>query len=784
MARSVYVTAMEPGSGKSVVTLGLMEMLSARVERLGFYRPMVASATELDPQIELVRRRYRLDASYEEMHALSDEEAQAAIASGVFGQIEKQVVSGFRTLEDRCDVVICEGTDFAGSTPAVDLDLNAGLANDLGCPVLVVVRGGTVNDTVKAVRVARETLEQKGCDLFGVIASRVPPEMVAEVAQALEGRDDDRPIYVIPEQADLARPTMADVAAALGARPLFGDASSFHRQVGDVRIAAMSVEHFIDDLVEGTLVIVPGDRPDIVVASLASTLSADLPAVAGIVLTAGYELGPNARRLLEGSPFPVLEVPDRTYAVASAVHSARSVITPGDEHKIAAAVAVFESSVDTAELEERLAVERPSRMTPVMFEYELVERARADRKHIVLPEGDDDRILRAADILLRRGVVDLTILGDVDDIRSRAAGLGLDLSGADLVEPAASPLRAGFAATYHELRKHKGVTDELALETMADETYFGTMMVKAGEADGMVSGAAHTTGDTIRPAFEIVKARKDVSVVSSVFLMSMADRVLVYGDCAVNPQAGHRAARRHRDQLRRDRGHLRGRAADRDAVLLHRPVGEGRGRGRRAGRHGDRARAPPRPQGRGADPVRRRGRRDGGRAEAAGERRGGPGHRVHLPRPRHRQHRLQGGTALVGRGGHRPGATGARQAGERPQPRLPGAGHREHRGDHGDPGAGGGEQGVVSAPGSSARSRRISGAGGGSCLGPPDVPRVGVALVHVTLVPLSGRGGGRGERDDGDRRDQVRDGGAGHVRSFPGETARRDPCCGHSAPAR
>jgi phosphate acetyltransferase len=292
-------------------------------------------------------------------------------------------------------------------------------------------------------------------------------------------------------------------------------------------------------------VIVPGDRPDIVVASFASTMSPSFPGVAGIVLTAGYPLSLSVRRLLESAPFPVLETPERTYRVASAVHDVRPVIGPGSERKVATALGVFEASVDGDELAARLAVERPARVTPVMFEYELAERARSDRRHIVLPEGEDDRVLRAADILLRRGVVDITLLGDVDEITARANALGLDLYGPQasgsflssvaIVDPAKSPLRSEYASRYFELRKHKGITEDFALDKVADVSYFGTMMVAAGAADGMVSGAVHTTGDTIRPAFEIIKARKDVSVVSSVFFMCLTDRVLVYGDCAVNP---------------------------------------------------------------------------------------------------------------------------------------------------------------------------------------------------------------------------------------------------------
>jgi phosphate acetyltransferase len=303
-----------------------------------------------------------------------------------------------------------------------------------------------------------------------------------------------------------------------------------------VRIAAMSVEHFIDDLVDGTLVIVPGDRPEILIASIISTLSSAFPAVAGVLIPGGYEVQPTIRRLLETAPFPVLEAPEPTYAAATAVESVRPAITADNQRKLAAALGLFESNVNLDELEERINLERPPRMTPAMFEYELMERSGASIQHIVLPEGEDERVLRAAEILLRRGVVELTILGDTDDVSGRAAALGLDLEGARLVNPADAPERSEYAATYHELRKHKGVTEELALDTVGDVSYFATLMVHAGHADGMVSGAAHTTGDTIRPAFEIIKARAGVSVVSSVFLMGMPDRVLVYGDCAVNPK--------------------------------------------------------------------------------------------------------------------------------------------------------------------------------------------------------------------------------------------------------
>jgi phosphate acetyltransferase len=532
LARNLYITAMEPQSGKSVVVLGLMELLSGRVDRLGFFRPIVLSGTEPDPEIELIRRRYRLDASYAQMHALTEEEASRI---GEYEDLRKRVVEAYKRLEQDCDFVLCEGTDFAGATPALDFGRDADLANELGCPVLVVVKGGSPDETVASVHAARNALEHKGCTVFGVFVNRVPVGSVDEVTTSLAAADGDATVYVLPEQPDLACPTVAEVASALGADIFFERRGTLDREVRDVRVAAMSAEHFLDDLVDGTLVLAGADRPDILLASLASALSPTMPTVAGVVLAGAYSTSGSLRTLLESAPFPVLQVTEPLHVVASTVQAVRAVIHPEDERKIATALGLFESAVDKTELSRRLAVEVPARVTPIMFEYELIERAKSSRRHIVLPEGDDERVLRAAEILLRRDVLDLTILGVADEVVANAAALGVKLDGAEIVDPLTSPQREAYAAEYFELRKHKGVTEELALDVVGDPTYFATMMVREGAVDGMVSGAAHTTGDTIRPAFEVIRAREGVSVVSSVFFMCLSDRVLVYGDCAVNP---------------------------------------------------------------------------------------------------------------------------------------------------------------------------------------------------------------------------------------------------------
>jgi phosphate acetyltransferase len=445
------------------------------------------------------------------------------------------VFEAYKRLEPRFEVIVCEGTDFAGVLPALDFDLNANLANQLGAPVLVVIRGSSVPGIASAVRVARASLAARACTLFGVIVNRVPGPLLGDMRAHSVTYDPGEPLYVLSESPSLGHPTVAQVASELGAEVLAGGDGGLQREVAEVRVAAMSVEHFIDDLVEGTLVIVPGDRADIMLASLAASLLTSVPAVAGVVLTGGYPPADPIAKLLREAPFPVLSVKQRTYPIATAVHAISPRITVDDEPQIATAIGVFEAGVDPRELVERIALPRPATKTPMMFQYDLLERAKSRRRHLVLPEGEDDRVLRAADILLRRGVVRLTILGSPDEVRARASTLGLALDGGEIVDPMTSPLRDEFAALYHEMRKHKGVTPELALDVVSEPSYFGTMMVHSGRADGMVSGAAHTTADTIRPAFEIIRSRPGVSVVSSVFFMCMADRVLVYGDCAVNP---------------------------------------------------------------------------------------------------------------------------------------------------------------------------------------------------------------------------------------------------------
>ena len=541
MSNNLYIATLEPRAGKSVVALGIMELLSRRLNRIGFFRPIIPDV-ERDNNIHLIRSRYNLKYPYESMYAYKHEAAQHMVANGQYDVLLKNILDQYKSLESQCNFVLCEGTDFTGVGSAFEFDFNADVANNLGCPILAVVNGRSksAHEISEEIQFARESFESHGCTITSIFANRLAPSSLSEFnTRFKEDADDAALIYALPEEPLLGNPTVGDIAAALECHILQGDTDRLNREVSNIKIAAMNLPRFLDHITEGTLVITPGDRSDVILGSLAAAVSESYPGISGLVLTGGLLLEPQVQRLIEGSekisPIPIVSAATDTYTTALKAGAVRAALTPQNNRKIAAALGLFESHVDTQELEDRIAVVRSGRMTPIRFEYELIERAKSARRHIVLPEGREERILRAAEILMRRQVVDITLLGNPAGIQSKISSLGLSLEEINIIDPLNSDLTAAYADIFYELRKDKGITAQMARDTMTDVSYFGTMMVHSGAADGMVSGTIHTTGDTIRPALQIIRTRPGCSIVSSVFLMCLADRVLVYGDCAVNP---------------------------------------------------------------------------------------------------------------------------------------------------------------------------------------------------------------------------------------------------------
>ncbi|MFH9824916.1 phosphate acetyltransferase [Streptomyces bobili] len=535
MTRSVYVTGIDRGDGRQVVELGVMELLTRQVDRVGVFRPLVHDGP--DRLFDLLRARYRLSQDAGSVYGMDYHEASALQAERGADELVSTLVDRFHRVARDYDVVLVLGTDYADTQFPDELSLNARLANEFGASVIPVVggRGQTTESVLAETRNAYRAYDGLGCDVIAMITNRVAREDREEIAGRLVSRLPV-PCYVLPDEPALSAPTVAQISTALGARVLLGDDSGLARDALGFVFGGAMLPNFLHALTPGALVVTPGDRADLVVGSLAAH-SAGTPPIAGVLLTLGevpsQEVLTLAARLAPGTP--VLSVAGNSFPTAEQLFSLEGKLNAATPRKAETALGLFERHVDTADLLKRVSAPSSDRVTPMMFEHKLLEQARSDLRRVVLPEGTEERVLHAAEVLLRRGVCELTLLGPVDQIRKKAADLGIDLGDCQLIDPATSELRDAFAEKYAGLRAHKGVTVELAYDVVADVNYFGTLMVQEGLADGMVSGSVHSTAATIRPAFEIIKTRPDAGIVSSVFFMCLAEQVLVYGDCAVNP---------------------------------------------------------------------------------------------------------------------------------------------------------------------------------------------------------------------------------------------------------
>jgi phosphate acetyltransferase len=535
VAISVYVASSEGLSGKSAVALGILDQLSRRVDRVGVFRPIVRSHDAAsDHVLELLLSRLVGDLTpedasgvrYDDVHA----DPQGALAT---------IVDRYHAVAERFDAMLVIGSDYTDVTSPTEFSYNARLAANLDAPMVLVISslGRTPDQVRTAADIASDEARAHHARVLAVVANRVAPESVPATRDALAHVVGDPAAYVIPSAAVLESPTVRDLMGAVKGTLTLGDDDLLDRESLGLVVAAMTLPNVLDRLFEGCVVIAPADRGDVLLGLLLAHRSQTFPTPSGIVLNGGFDLPAPIVTLVEGLDVhvPVVTCSTSTMETTGTLASVVPRLTRSATRKIDTALSLFEDHVDGAALLDRLDVSPSRIVTPLMFEHQLLDRARAAGRHIVLPEGEEDRSLRAADHLLRRRVVQLTLLGDPAAIRRRASQLGLDISAASLLDPHDEELRARFAKEYAVLRTAKGVTLEQARDIVIDPSYFGTMMVLDGLADGMVSGAVHTTAHTIRPALEVVRTTPDVSTVSSVFLMCLADRVLVYGDCAVIP---------------------------------------------------------------------------------------------------------------------------------------------------------------------------------------------------------------------------------------------------------
>ena len=539
--KSLYISSLAPAAGSLIVAMGIMELLKSRLGRVAFFRPVILDGSGTDKDINFMLEYYALGMEYKDAYGYTVHEVESLIAENKFNHVLENLIDKLKILESQYDFVLIEGLNQSNFSQALDFDINLSIAKNLSSPFIGVLKGKnkSVKEVMDEILIEAEAIKGAGCQHFATFVNRLG-EDEAEELKALSKQDalQCAPLYFLPEVPELDTPTVAEIKKALGCMHIYGEEKDLRRVVKQSKIAAMKLDNFLEYIEDGDLVITSGDRSDIIVGCLSTVFSNNYPNISGILLTAGMMPHKSINKLVAGFKdlsIPILSVEDGTFNTAVNVAKVPATITPQSVRKIALAMGLFSSNVNITEIEKCIDTESStSAITPIMFEYALFERARRDRKKIVLPESNDERILRATEILLRRDVADIILLGVEEDVRQKSASLGLDISKATIIDPLTSPLMDEFVNSFYEMRKAKGLALDVARDSMMMKNYFGTMMVYTGYADGMVSGAIHTTQETIRPALQIIKTKPGISIVSSLFFMCLDTRVLVYGDCAVN----------------------------------------------------------------------------------------------------------------------------------------------------------------------------------------------------------------------------------------------------------
>ena len=526
-----------------MVALGLVNMLLGRTQKISYFKPIVTPGAEgqTDSHIDTVLSHFQLLQTYAEACVFTRQQALELVKQQRQGEMLDTIIDRFKSVEATSDFTIVEGSDFAGQATAFEFETNRLIAKNLNAPVVLLVSGRhkSIADILQEALNFLRAYQQLDIQVIALIINRVQPEQADDIRDLLNAQLPGSVLpAVIPADKALESPTVAEIFEQLSGQLLFGE-DLLESPVDHFVTGAMQVPNFLNYLKENVLIVTPGDRGDIIISSLQANLSASYPRVAGIVLTAGTVPEEPVMRLIQGLQHivPVMAVNTGTFETTNKVASVRSRIRPGQNKKIQLAIETFNRYMDLEALNKNIITFHSNAMTPHMFQYQLAQWAKREKKTIVLPEGNDDRILQAAARLVAQDLVRLVLLGDPAAISAsvKRLGIDLDLQQIRIVDPARAPQYDAYVETLYDLRKNKNVTLEMARDLMTDVSYFGTMMVYEGEADGMVSGAAHTTQHTIRPALQFIKTRPGISTVSSVFFMCLADRVSVFGDCAVNP---------------------------------------------------------------------------------------------------------------------------------------------------------------------------------------------------------------------------------------------------------
>ncbi|SDU15618.1 phosphate acetyltransferase [Polaribacter sp. Hel1_33_78] len=543
MSKAIYIAATESDSGKSLVSLGLLRMMLTKSSKVGYFRPIIneVKPSSFDDHTNTAINFFNLDIAYNDCYAYKQGEVVELLSEGKADDVIHNVIKKYKKLEAKYDYVLVEGTDFSGEGGFTELDVNLMIAKNLGIPALIVGSGNgkKKKDFINTMQLTHQSFINKEVDVIGIIANKIEVDEIDYIQKELQKSfPKNLQIDIIPKIDFLSYPTVREVVKALNGSVLFGK-QFLNNAIESYSTGAMQLRNYLTRIKENALIITPGDRADIILGALQANASSNYPKIAGIILTGTLIPEESILKLIEGvqSTVPIISVDGGTFGVSNKIGSVKSKIYSTHNKKILLSLDTFDKYVNAEKLTNILTSYKSNKLTPSMFQYNLLQKARAFKKHIVLPEGEDERIIKAAARLQLLDIVDLTLLGDKNAIQLKCdqIGLQIDLDKINILNPENSIHNVDFANTLFEARKHKGMTETTAKDLVHDVSYYGTIMILNGLADGMVSGAIHTTMHTIKPSLQLIKTKPGVSVVSSVFFMCLSDRVSVMGDCAVNP---------------------------------------------------------------------------------------------------------------------------------------------------------------------------------------------------------------------------------------------------------
>ena len=537
--KSIYIASVEPKAGSLIIAIGIMEMLKGRYSKVAFFRPVIPDNTIMENDISFMLEHFELDMIYEDCCGFTVSEYIEAYSTDTEAKLHEALIKKIDKLYESYDFVLVEGCPRNMFDSIFDFDINLDIAKNLNTVFIPIINGlgKSSNKITSEIQITSEMVTNDGCVLLAIFINRCNKNIIENLKIRIDSKQIEDQIYILPEIQELNTPTIEQIAKSLNAKMLLGTDVHLQHLVYGNKIAAMGVENYLLHIDNGDIVIVPGDRIDILLVSLISFYAKNHTNIAGIILSGGITLSKPIMQLLQDFSevvIPIFTVEHDSYKVAIELNSISANITAKNTRKISLAKGLFNSAINKEKISERFRSTSNNILTPIMFQHRLFEQAISKRQTIILPESNDERILRATEILMYRDIVNIILLGNKKELEKKCMQLNLNIGKAQIIDPEDETLREKFSQTFYKMRKEKGLMLEMARDAMTHVNYFATMMMHEGMADGMVSGATYTTADTIRPALQIIKTKGDVSIVSSIFFMCLNTKVLVYGDCAVN----------------------------------------------------------------------------------------------------------------------------------------------------------------------------------------------------------------------------------------------------------